>query len=204
MSVPCTSCRGETSSGSRRRYQSSDSDSDDDCGGVTISQLPTGAIPIDPPAARRPRYDARVRTSRRELDLGSYKTIRPLTLPCSVTPLKDLRTPYSSNQTQVNLSFLRKDGKVIMGWEQFEGVLGSNGAACLRFEQTLPSLPATPIRQVISISYNSKPKLGILSIDPGYAVSLTFYLDCSTSGEEVKQGDTVIIYGGTICWIADD
>jgi hypothetical protein len=90
-----------------------------------------------------------------------------------------------------------------MMWEQFEGVLGSNGTPSLRFEQTIPSLPAIPLRQLVSISYNTEQKLGVLLLDPDSDTPISFLLDISGSGKDVKMGDSVVIYGGSITWIEE-
>lgn len=128
--------------------------------------------------------------------------ISPVTvIPCSVTPLKKLQTARGVNDGQVRLTFVRKASAVTMCWEPFEGCIGQNGVSCLRFEQSLPSPPPSPMKFLMSISYKGKIQTVNMFIDPLGVPQLMIFLDLSESGQDVQRGDAVSVPGGSVSWI---
>lgn len=173
-----------------------------DCGGITLSELPTGAIPISPPAMARQHpdpYGGRYMYPRAAIPAAPMSPVT--VIPCSVTPLKKLKTARGINDGQVRLTFVRKASAVTMCWESFEGCIGQNGVSCLRFEQSLPSPPPGSMKFLISITYKGKNQVVNMFIDPMAEPQLMIFLDLSESGEEVQRGDAVSVPGGSVNWI---
>lgn len=191
------------------RYDDSRTSSSDTACGITLSELPSEAIPIMPRTGSQRREVKSIERSSSEPERRQYKRVSSAqssvtpTFRAMITPLTSISTPYTGHNTMIEFSIRRKNSTVSLMWEPFEGVLGARGTKYLGVHQTLPLPPPYPLTFPIIISHNSKPKHSYLYLDPGNITPLMFYLDISGSGADIDINDTIEIKGSCISWLTN-
>lgn len=118
-----------------------------------------------------------------------------------ITPLDHITVPYSGTETLVAFQMRRKNLVVTLQWEQFSGTIGASGVSYLTVRQTICSLPSSPVRFPINITYNSIGKTTFIEIYPGASDQIRIYLDPSGTGTGITQGTNIVVYGSAISWI---
>lgn len=125
------------------------------------------------------------------------KKISRYTFRASITPLTNISTPYSHHRKMVEFEIIRKDGRITLQWEPFEGEISQNGVTMLTVEQGIDSLPPYPMEPPISFIYKSERRPSVMLISPGTSSPLKFIIPAVN----VSAGDHIVVPGGSVEWI---
>lgn len=119
-----------------------------------------------------------------------------------ITPIMDLRTPYSPRTTgSVAFTMRKRNDVVTMQHEPLSATIAANGVNHLAVRQSIGDLPTHPVDASFVYRLNGEGRTGIVRIDPlDSSANIKFFLgqDDKTT---VNRGDTVEIPGTTTSWI---
>ena len=119
-----------------------------------------------------------------------------------ITPVHDLRTPYSPRTTgSVAFTMRKRNDVVSMQHEPFSATIAANGVNHIAVRQSIGDLPTHFVDAPFVYRLNGEGRTGIVRIDPlDSSANIKFFLG-QDDNTTVNRGDTVEIPGTTTSWI---
>ena len=153
------------------------------------------------PAPADPATTATV-SGMRMLPPSSVTAPRSRSFRSVITPVHDLRTPYSPRTTgSVAFTMRKRNDVVSMQHEPFSATIAANGVNHIAVRQSIGDLPTHFVDSPFVYRLNGEGKTGIVRIDPlDSSANIKFFLG-QDDNTTVNRGDTVEIPGMTTSWI---
>jgi len=118
-----------------------------------------------------------------------------------VTPVMDLRTPFSANDGTVAFTMRRRNDVVTLQHEPFSATIAQNGANHIAVRQSIGDLPAHPVNFPFNYRLRGQGKIGFIRIDPlDASANIKFYFD-TDDRQTVNAGDNFEVDGTSVSWI---
>lgn len=164
-----------------------------------VSQLPSDAYPVPGCSDNGPIEPRRSCYQRGYINRDCEEATGFRALITQTTGLKALS---SSNEGSVQVLMRRKNRVVTLQWEPFTCQLGASGLSYLTINQSIMNLPPYVIEIPIRITYNGLAKTTFFQVDPFSSEQMRIYLDVNGLGTGNLIGDTVVVQGTPVSWIA--